>query len=95
MRRISFSGAQDEVNTLESLMERTKVIHQMIEILHEDILQLKHHSNKDIIDNLSFEEKTILKLATEYLIQVIMATKINKHPNNSGKESKNKSQVID
>ncbi|CAF2888448.1 unnamed protein product [Rotaria sp. Silwood2] len=85
---------QNETTILTDIIEQTKGIRQMIEILHEDILHLKQYSNKQTIDqisNLSIEEKNILKLATESLIQTIISTRINRNTNilNMKKHSSN------
>jgi hypothetical protein len=77
--RIFSLEIQNEKNkSLADIIEQTKDIRQMIEALHEDILQLKTNSNKETIDNLSPEEQTILKLAAKHLIQVIISTRIVK-----------------
>jgi hypothetical protein len=64
--------------TIADVIEQTKSIRQAIETLHDDILQLKTNSTRS---NLSIEEKTILKLATEKLIQAIISTRIDKQSN--------------
>ncbi|CAF4716520.1 unnamed protein product [Rotaria sp. Silwood1] len=80
--KFSRDEIQDETKILTDIIEQTKGIRQMIEILHENILQLKQNSNTQTIDqisNLSIEEKKILKLATENLIQTIISTRMNKN----------------
>ena len=65
-----------KIKLFVDIIEQTKDIRQTIETLHEDILQLKTNSNN--LSNLSLEEQTILKLATENLIQEIISNRINK-----------------
>ncbi|CAF5043955.1 unnamed protein product, partial [Rotaria magnacalcarata] len=71
-----------ETEMLTDVIEQTKGIRQIIETLRKEILQLKNNSNKKINNdntNLSIEEKSILKLATENLIQVILSTRVGKN----------------
>ncbi|CAF3807721.1 unnamed protein product [Rotaria sordida] len=82
--KFTIDEISNETKILNNIIEQTKGIRQMIEILHEDILQLKQYSNKQTIEqisNLSIEEKNILKLATENLIQTIISMRINKNMN--------------
>jgi len=68
-----------KIKIFVDIIEQTKNIRQTIETLHEDILQLKTNSNN--LSNLSLEEQTILKFATENLIQEIISNGINKKSN--------------
>ncbi|CAF3959348.1 unnamed protein product [Rotaria magnacalcarata] len=73
---------KNETEMLTDVIEQTKGIRQIIETLRKEILQLKNNSNKKINNdntNLSIEEKSILKLATENLIQVILSTRVGKN----------------
>ncbi|CAF4315868.1 unnamed protein product [Rotaria socialis] len=79
---VSDTQMKNETEMLTDVIEQTKGIRQIIETLRKEILQLKNNSNNEINKdklNLSIEEKSILKLATENLIQVILSTRVGKN----------------
>ena len=78
LNRLS-SETQNESNILVDIFKETNNIREIVEHLHEDILQLKKDIHIHEIPNWSMKEQNILRLTTENLIQAIMFTRIDRN----------------